>query len=36
MRVQCGDVRLFFDVDGPKLVPDGGLMRERAPPPSGT
>ena len=29
MRVQVGDVRLFFDVDGAKLVPDGPWMRER-------
>jgi pimeloyl-ACP methyl ester carboxylesterase len=29
MRVQVGDVRLYVDVDGPKLVPDGPWMRER-------
>ena len=29
MRVQVGDVRLFFDVDGPKLVAEGPWMRER-------
>jgi len=29
MRVQVGDVRLFFDVEGAKLVPDGPVMRER-------
>ena len=29
MRVQVGGVRLFFDVDGAKLVPDGPWMRER-------
>src|SRR5512143_903595 len=29
MHVQVGDVRLFFDVDGAKLVPDGPAMRER-------
>jgi pimeloyl-ACP methyl ester carboxylesterase len=29
MRVQVGDGRLFFDVDGAKLVPDGTTMRER-------
>jgi pimeloyl-ACP methyl ester carboxylesterase len=28
MRVQIGDVRLFFDVDGAKLRPEGSLMRE--------
>jgi pimeloyl-ACP methyl ester carboxylesterase len=28
MRVQIGDVRLFFDVDGTKLRPEGSLMRE--------
>ena len=26
MRVQVGDVRLFFDVEGAKLRPDGGKM----------
>ena len=29
MRVQVGGVRLFFDVDGTKLVADGPWMRER-------
>ena len=29
MRVQVGNRRLFFDVDGAKLVPDGPWMRER-------
>ncbi|KYF89828.1 hydrolase [Sorangium cellulosum] len=29
MRVQAGDVRLFFEVEGAKLVPDGPAMRER-------
>ena len=29
MRIQVGDGRLFFDVDGAKLVPDGPTMRER-------
>jgi pimeloyl-ACP methyl ester carboxylesterase len=29
MRVLVGDVRLFFDVEGPKLVPDGTAMREQ-------
>jgi proline iminopeptidase len=29
MHVSIGDVRLFFDVDGAKLVPDGPSMRER-------
>ncbi len=29
MRVQVGDVRLFFDVDGCKLVAEGPWMRER-------
>ena len=28
MRVQVGDVRLFYDVDGAKLRPDGPRMRE--------
>jgi hypothetical protein len=27
--VSVGDVRLFVDVDGAKLVPDGESMRER-------
>jgi len=29
MRVLVNGVRLFFDVDGASLVPDGGAMRER-------
>jgi proline iminopeptidase len=29
MHVQVGDVRLFFDVEGAKLVPEGPVMRER-------
>jgi len=29
MRVRAGDLRLFFDVDGAKIVPDGPWMRER-------
>jgi pimeloyl-ACP methyl ester carboxylesterase len=29
MLVSVGDVRLFVDVDGPKLVPDGASMLER-------
>lgn len=29
MRVSIGDVKLFVDVDGPGLVPDGATMRER-------
>ena len=29
MRVQVGDVRLYFDVEGAQLVPDGTVMRER-------
>jgi proline iminopeptidase len=28
MKVKVGDVRLFFDVDGAKLRPDGPAMRE--------
>jgi hypothetical protein len=28
MRVQVNDVRLFFDVEGAKLIPDGPIMRE--------
>ena len=28
MRVNIGDVRLFFDVEGAKLRPDGPKMRE--------
>lgn len=29
MHVSIGDCRLFFDVDGAKLVPEGPVMRER-------
>ncbi len=29
MQIQIGGVRLFFDVEGAKLVPDGAAMRER-------
>src|SRR4029453_5357765 len=29
MRIQVGDVRLFFDADGAKHVPDGPQLRER-------
>lgn len=29
MRVEVNGVRLFFDVEGAKLVPDGPLMREK-------
>ena len=29
MRIDVGDLRLFFDVDGAKLVPDGPWLRER-------
>jgi pimeloyl-ACP methyl ester carboxylesterase len=29
MRVSIGDTRLFFDVEGASLVPDGPVMRER-------
>jgi len=29
MHVHVGDVKLFFDVEGAKLVPDGPVMRER-------
>jgi pimeloyl-ACP methyl ester carboxylesterase len=29
MRVQVGDVKLWFDVDGSSLVPEGPTMRER-------
>ncbi len=28
MRVKIGDVRLYFDVEGAKLRPDGAMMRE--------
>ncbi len=28
MRVRVGDVKLFFDVEGPKFRPDGAKMRE--------
>ena len=29
MRIVVGDIRLFFDADGAKLVPDGPWLRER-------
>lgn len=29
MRVEVNDVRIFFDVEGAKLVPDGPVMREK-------
>ena len=29
MRVQVGDIKLWFDVEGSGLVPDGAAMRER-------
>jgi hypothetical protein len=29
MLISVGDVRLFVDVDGAKLVPEGMSMRER-------
>jgi proline-specific peptidase len=29
MKVDIGDVKLFFDVEGAKLVPEGAAMRER-------
>ena len=29
MRVDVGDIKLWFDVEGSALVPDGGAMRER-------
>jgi proline iminopeptidase len=29
MRVKVGDGKLFFDIEGAKLVPDGAAMRER-------
>jgi proline iminopeptidase len=29
MRVRVGDVRLFFEVEGAKLAPDGSVLRER-------
>jgi pimeloyl-ACP methyl ester carboxylesterase len=29
VRVRVGDVRLYFDVAGMELVPDGSIMRER-------
>src|SRR5262245_55632454 len=29
MRVEAGGTRVWFDVDGPALVPDGPQMRER-------
>ncbi len=29
MKVDIGDVKIFFDVEGAKLVPDGPYLRER-------
>ena len=29
MRIEVNGVRIFFDVEGAKLVPDGAVMRER-------
>jgi pimeloyl-ACP methyl ester carboxylesterase len=29
VRVSIGDVRLFFDIDGPKLIPSGAGLAER-------
>jgi hypothetical protein len=29
MRVEVNGVRLFFDVEGARLVPDGPVMREK-------
>ena len=29
MQVEVGGTRLWFDVDGPALVPDGSAMRQR-------
>jgi proline iminopeptidase len=29
MRIEAGGIRVWFDVDGPALVPDGRQMRER-------
>jgi proline iminopeptidase len=29
VRIGVGDIRLFFDADGAKLIPDGPWMRER-------
>ena len=29
MRITVNGVRIFFDVEGPKLVPDGPVMREK-------
>lgn len=29
MRIEVNGIRLFFDVDGAKLAPDGRCMRER-------
>jgi hypothetical protein len=29
MQVEVNGTRLWFDVDGPALVPDGSAMRER-------
>ena len=29
MRIEVNGVRIFFDVEGPRLVPDGPVMREK-------
>src|SRR5262249_25559404 len=29
MRIEVNGIRLFFDVEGAKLVPDGPVMREK-------
>ena len=29
MRVEVNGVKLFFDVEGARFVPDGGVMREK-------
>ena len=29
MKIEVNGTQLWFDVDGPRLVPDGGQMRER-------
>ncbi|HVA80927.1 MAG TPA: hypothetical protein VNF29_08380 [Candidatus Binataceae bacterium] len=28
MRVQVGDIKMFFDIEGAKLRPGGAVMRE--------
>ena len=30
MEIDVNGTRLWFDIDGPALVPDGAAMRERA------